>query len=113
MDVVKILLCEGGDVEARTSKHIFMLAFDPLSLNSISLHIFHCFTLFIFIYMLDIVCVPTLMCNQESFYSTSTLNLEEPQGVVSKPFTGNSGSFLVTHCVFAIKFLNFTLFVLN
>ena len=30
---------EGGDVElgARTSKHIFVFAFDPLSLNSLSL----------------------------------------------------------------------------
>ena len=32
---VKTLLCEGGDVElgARTSKHIFVFAFDPLSLT--------------------------------------------------------------------------------
>ena len=31
---MEILLCEGGDVElgARTSKHIFVFAFDPLSL---------------------------------------------------------------------------------
>jgi len=37
--IVKILLCEGEDVElgARTSKHIFRYAFDPLSLNSLSL----------------------------------------------------------------------------
>ena len=34
-DIVEILLCEGGDVEldARTSKHIFVFAFDPLSLS--------------------------------------------------------------------------------
>ena len=34
-DIVKILLCEGGDVElgARTSKHILVFAFDPLSLT--------------------------------------------------------------------------------
>ena len=33
-ELVKILLCEGGDVElgARTSKHILVFAFDPLSL---------------------------------------------------------------------------------
>jgi len=32
--IVEVLLCEGGDVElgARTSKHIFVFAFDPLSL---------------------------------------------------------------------------------
>ena len=34
-DIVEILLCEGGDVElgARTSKHILVFAFDPLSLT--------------------------------------------------------------------------------
>ena len=35
---LEILLCEGGDVElcARTSKHILVFTFDPLSLNSLS-----------------------------------------------------------------------------
>jgi len=35
--LVKILLCEGGDVElgARTLKHISAYAFDQLSLNSL------------------------------------------------------------------------------
>jgi len=58
---------------ARTSKHIVLFAFDPLSLNSFSLslslsllyltliHIVH------ITYMLDIVCVPILVLNQESF----------------------------------------------
>ena len=34
-ELVEILLCEGGNVElgARTSKHILVLAFDPLSLT--------------------------------------------------------------------------------
>ena len=34
-ELVKTLLCEGGDVElsARTLKHIFVFAFDPLSLT--------------------------------------------------------------------------------
>ena len=34
---LEILLGEGGDVElgARTSKHIFVFAFDPLTLNSL------------------------------------------------------------------------------
>ena len=65
---------EGGDVElgARTSKHILLLAFDPLSLNSFSLlivqSIIHftsfillvlCLALFILLYLLYawIVCV--------------------------------------------------------
>ena len=36
--LMKILLCEGGDVElsARTLKHIRMFAFDSLTLNSLS-----------------------------------------------------------------------------
>ena len=38
---LKILLGEGGDVElgARTSKHILLFAFDPLTLNSLSLYL--------------------------------------------------------------------------
>ena len=46
--LVEVLLCEGGDVElcARTSKHIRVLAIDPLSLNSLSLYYFvHLFIL--------------------------------------------------------------------
>ena len=45
-DIVKILLCEGGDVElgARTSKHIFVFAFDPLSLT-LSLSLILCLAL--------------------------------------------------------------------
>ena len=41
-EIVKILLCEGGDVElcARISKHIRMFAFDPLSLT-LSLSLLH------------------------------------------------------------------------
>ena len=37
---LEILLGEGGDVKlgTRTSKHILLFAFDPLSLNSLSLY---------------------------------------------------------------------------
>ena len=40
-ELVEILLCEGGDVElcARTSKHILVFAFDPLSLTLSLLHL--------------------------------------------------------------------------
>ena len=40
-ELVKFLLCEGGDVElcARTSKHISVFAFDPLSLTLSLLHL--------------------------------------------------------------------------
>ena len=45
-DLVEILLCEGGDVElgARASKHIFVFAFDPLSLT-----LLHCALFILFI----------------------------------------------------------------
>ena len=44
--LVEILLCEGGDVElgARTSKHILVFAFDPLSLT-LSLSFILCLSL--------------------------------------------------------------------
>ena len=65
-DIVEILLCEGGDVElgARTSKHIFVFAFDPLCLTlSYFVHCsycsYHIHTWF--------DCVPILVFNQESF----------------------------------------------
>jgi len=39
----------GRRAVARSSKHISVFVFDPLSLNSISLYILCCFTFFIFI----------------------------------------------------------------
>ena len=82
---LEILLDEGGDVElgARTSKHIFLFAFDPLTLNSLSLYL--CCASFIssiyymlvlclalihiaYIYMLGCVCLcASLVLNHESF----------------------------------------------
>ena len=60
-DIVKILLCEGGDVElcARTSKHISVLAFDPLSLTlSLTLCIAsYCHIIYMLVLIL---CVPHL-----------------------------------------------------
>ena len=75
-NLVEILLCEGGDVElcARTSKHIRVLAFDPLSLSlSIilclaSFHIAHSY-----IICLACLCVPYLCLTTRASYSTSTL----------------------------------------
>ena len=81
---------EGGDVElgARTSKHIFVFAFDPLSLNSLSLLIVHSIFHIIHIlyacvvlasihiaypYMLGLlVCVPHLYLTTRASYSTSS-----------------------------------------
>jgi len=66
-DLVKILLCEDGDVElgARTSKYIFMFVFDPLSLTLsliylVLIHIAH------IIYAWYCLCA-SLVLNQESF----------------------------------------------
>jgi len=65
-NIVKILLCEGGDVElgARASKHIFVFGYDPLSLNSLSL------TLYIALYCSYLICLvclcAILVFNQES-----------------------------------------------
>ena len=59
-DLVEILLCEGRDLKlcARTSKHIFVFAFDPFT-NSLSLslsYIVHCIILPYHIYAC-VICV--------------------------------------------------------
>ena len=77
---LEILLGEGGDVKlgARTSEHIFVFAFDPLSLNPLSLFvlcIIHiillvlCLTLFhiAHIYMLGLLVCASLVLNHKSF----------------------------------------------
>ena len=87
---LEILLGEGGDVElgARTSKHTLAFAFDPLSLNSLSLHL--CIASFILSYLICLhlclalfhiaisficlvcLCVPHLYLTTRASYSTST-----------------------------------------
>ena len=63
MDIVEILLCEGEDVEQRLEpQNISLCLCLDLSLSFIS-----CIALFDHIHMLDIVCVLTLVFNQESF----------------------------------------------
>ena len=63
MDIVsglEIFLGEGGDVElgARTSKHILLFVFDPLTLNSLSLICaLHLFILLIHTLYAWIICV--------------------------------------------------------
>ena len=66
--LVEILLCEGGDVElcVRTSKHILVFVFDPLSLTLS--YIVPCIDLycsFIFICLELIVCVHTCVQPRE------------------------------------------------
>ena len=71
---METLLCEGGDVElcARTSKHIAVFAFDPLTLTlSLSLSLYYCalhhFILHIHSYMLGLFVCALLVLNYESF----------------------------------------------
>ena len=73
-ELVEILLCEGGDIElcARTSKHISVFAFDPLTLT---LSITLCLASFILsyhTYMLGCVYLcASLVFNHESFIKRS------------------------------------------
>ena len=67
---LEILLGESGDVElgTRTSKLILLFAFDPLTLNSLSL--FLCLASFLIAhsyYMLSLFVCASLVLNHESF----------------------------------------------
>jgi len=92
---------------AQTLKHIFVFAFGSLYF----LYILYCYY-YSYPYMLDIICVLILAFNQESYRSTSTHNLEESWGKVLEPFTGNSDSILIIHCVL-VKSFNSVLFVIR
>ena len=106
VDIVKILLCEGGDVEQWLEPQNKSLCLRLIHyLSTLSL-LYLALVYIVHIHMLDIVCVcPHLCWAKRASNSTSTLYLEESRGVVSEPFTENSGSLLVTHSVLAIKFL--------
>ena len=103
VDIVEILLCEGGDVEWLEPRNI-----------SWCLRLIHYFsTLSLFISCIVITCSYSytkyslcahLCSTKRAFNSTSTFSPEEFRVVVSELFTGNSGSLLVTYSVLAIKF---------
>ena len=92
---------------ARISKHIFVFAIDPLSLNSLSLilylalfHVVH----IILICLVVFVCLPHLCLITRASYSTSTLiqrNLEE---IVQSLSLGIRLHSLVTLSVFQLVF---------
>ena len=92
--LVKIFLCEGGDVElgARTSKHILVFTFDPLSLTlSLSLlhyALHHSYCSFILICLVVFVCVPHLCLTTRASYSTSTLIQRNSEEFVQSPSPG-------------------------
>ena len=102
---LEILLGEGGDVElgARTSKHILLFAFDPLTLNSLficvvhhsyhSYHICLCCALHYFILLIIFIClacvyVPHLYLTTRASYSTSTLIQRNQEELVQSPSRG-------------------------
>ena len=67
MGIVKILLCEGGGVEQwLESRNISWYLRLIHYLLTLSLYLALLYITYI-IYMLGIVCVPTLVLNQESF----------------------------------------------
>ena len=71
---------QGRRAVAWTSKHILVFAYGSFSLN---LSLFNCIIFYCsYVYMLNIVYVFTLVFNQESYWSTSTLNLEESWGEI-------------------------------
>ena len=99
----------GHGVVARTSKHILLFAFDPLSLNFIS-HI-SCIALYCtYSYVRSSLYVCPYLCwTKRASYITSTLNLEE---IVQSPSPGIRLHSLVTHSVLQLSF-NSTSFVIR
>ena len=103
--LVEILLCEDGDVElcARTSKHISVFAFNPLSLTLT-------FTLCIDSYCLYhihawFVCVcPYLCLTKRASHSTSTLIQRNQKKLAQSPSTG-----IRLHSVITLSMLHLVL----
>ena len=91
---VEILLDEGGNVElgTRNLKHILLLS------------LISCIALIALTHthMLDIVIMHTFVLNQESYWSTSTLNWEESWGEVLGPSSGIRLHVLNIYCVFSL-----------
>ena len=102
-ELVEILLCEGGDV-ARTSKHIFVFVFDPLSLTLSLSYIVHYFILSYHIHAW-FVCVPHLCLTTRASYSFSTLIQRNQEELVQSPSPGIRLHSLVALSVVTIKFL--------
>ena len=96
---------EGGDVElgARTSKQILLFAFDPLTLNSLSLFVL-CIDSYCLSYTCLCVCVPHLCLTTRASYSASTLIQGNQEELVQSPSPGIRLHSLVALSVVAIKF---------
>ena len=110
--LVEIFLCERGDVElcVQTSKHIRVLAIDPLTLT-LSLSFILCLASFhiahSYIICLACLCVPHLCLTTRALYSTSTLIQRNQEELVQSPSPGIRLHSLVALSVVAIKFLIF------
>ena len=95
--LMKILLCEGGNVKlcARTSKHICVFAIDLLSLTLFrllcALHHSYCFSC-----LVVFVCVPHFCLTTRASYSTSTLIQRNQEELVQSPSPGIRLHSLVT-----------------
>ena len=106
-ELVKILLCEGGDVElcARTSKQISVFAFDPLSLTlSYFVPCIDSYCSFILICLVVFVCVLYLCLTKRASYSTSTLTQRNQEELVQSPSPGIRLHSLVTLSVLQLVF---------
>jgi len=105
---LEILLCESWDVElcARTSKHIHVFAFDPLTLTLslsfiLSLSSIHIVITFI---CLVFLCVPHLCLTTRASYSTSILIQRNQEELVQCPSPGILLHSLITLSVLQISF---------
>jgi len=106
--LVEILLCEGMDVEldARTSKHILVFAFDPLSLTLSLLYcaLHHSYCSSLLICLVVFVCVPHLCLTMRASYSTSTLIQRNQEELVQSPSSKIRLHLLVTLTVLQLSF---------
>ena len=101
-ELVEILLWEGGDLElgARTSQHIFMFAFDPLSLNSLSLSLSYIVPCIISYCSFILICLVLLFVCHTCVKPRELHTCVKSRGVSPEPFTGNSATlFGYTKCV--------------
>ena len=105
-DLVEVFLCEGGDVElgARTSKHIFVFAFDPLSLTLSFSYIVHCILLSYHIHACGVCLCAILVLIKRASYSTSTLIQRNQEELVQSPSPGIRLHSLVTLSVLQLVF---------
>ena len=107
-EIVKILLCEGRDVEQwlEPRNKLLVFVFDPLSLT-LSLSLLCALIHIVISYTCLCVCVPNLCLTTRASYSASTLIQKNQEELVQSPSPGIRLHSLVALSVVAIKFLIF------